>query len=64
MCNRYVSPDKAAVERAWHIGRHNQPKWATEVYPRSQGPFLRAKANDPWALFRTWLPAVCAIVID
>lgn len=39
MCNRYVSPDQAAIERAWHIGRNNQPKWAAEVYPRALGPF-------------------------
>jgi putative SOS response-associated peptidase YedK len=25
MCGRYVSPDQAAIERRWHIGRHNQP---------------------------------------
>jgi putative SOS response-associated peptidase YedK len=24
MCGRYVSPEEAAVERAWHIGRHNR----------------------------------------
>jgi putative SOS response-associated peptidase YedK len=23
MCGRYVSPDQAAIERAWHIGRQN-----------------------------------------
>jgi putative SOS response-associated peptidase YedK len=23
MCGRYVTPDQAAVERAWHVGRHN-----------------------------------------
>ncbi len=26
MCGRYVSPDQAAIERVWHIGRHNPPK--------------------------------------
>ena len=25
MCGRYVSPEQAAIEREWHIGRHNQP---------------------------------------
>ena len=28
MCGRYVSPDQAAIEREWHIGRHNQPTLA------------------------------------
>lgn len=25
MCGRYVSPEQAAIERQWHIGRENQP---------------------------------------
>jgi putative SOS response-associated peptidase YedK len=25
MCGRYVSPEQAAIERRWHIGRQNQP---------------------------------------
>ncbi len=25
MCGRYVSPEQAAIERQWHVGRHNQP---------------------------------------
>ena len=25
MCGRYVSPEQGAIERQWHIGRHNQP---------------------------------------
>lgn len=41
MCTRYISPDGAAIERAWHIGRHNQPSWARELFPRATGPFLR-----------------------
>ena len=61
MCNRYVAPDEASIERAWHIGRHNQPKWAAEVYPRALGPFMRANANAPresvvgvWGLIPAW----------
>lgn len=46
MCARYVSPDQAAIERFWHIGRHNQPRWAEEIFPRRQGPFIR-RAGDP-----------------
>ncbi|MDA8255661.1 MAG: SOS response-associated peptidase family protein [Betaproteobacteria bacterium] len=45
MCNRYVSPDQAAIERYWHIGRHNQPRWADEIFPRAQGPFIRRAGN-------------------
>lgn len=41
MCTRYISPDDAAIERAWYIGRQNPPRWAREVFPRASGPFLR-----------------------
>lgn len=41
MCTRYISPDQADIERLWHIGRHNQPRWARDVFPRALGPFLR-----------------------
>ena len=50
MCNRYVSPDQAAIERFWHIGGRNPPRWwAPEVYPRAQGPFIRAADEVPEA---------------
>jgi putative SOS response-associated peptidase YedK len=44
MCGRYVSPDTAAMERAWHIGRHNgQPfKRRFNVLPTTDIPILRA----------------------
>ncbi len=61
MCTRYITPDQAAIERAWHIGRHNQPKWASEVFPRSQAPFLRLDASGKlrlvvgtWGLIPSW----------
>lgn len=45
MCNRYVSPEEAEIERFWHIGPRNQPKWPrrAEVFPRAQGPFIRTE---------------------
>lgn len=45
MCNRYVSPEQAAIERFWHIGRQNQPQWAKEIFPRAPGPFVRLGAR-------------------
>ena len=30
MCGRYITPDEAAIERHWHIGRHN---WKTFILP-------------------------------
>jgi putative SOS response-associated peptidase YedK len=61
MCTRYIPPDQAELERAWHIGRHNQPKWGGELFPRALGPFLRAGAGDDlnlvvgiWSLIPPW----------
>lgn len=61
MCTRYISPDQAAIERAWHIGRHNQPRWAENLFPRAQGPFLRLGDGDSldlivgtWGLIPSW----------
>lgn len=43
MCGRYVSPDEAAIERAWHIGRRNGNPFARRfnVQPTTQVPILR-----------------------
>lgn len=47
MCNRYVSPQEADIERLWHIGRHNNNPWrGGGVFPRSQGPFIRRGRHD------------------
>ena len=51
MCTRYVPPDQAAIERFWNIGRHNQPQWAEQVFPRAHGPFVRGAGSEPgWQL--------------
>jgi putative SOS response-associated peptidase YedK len=44
MCGRYVSPDEAAIERFWHIGRHNNRNLFVErfnVQPTTQVPVIR-----------------------
>jgi len=41
MCTRYISPDSAAIERHWHIGRDDAWR-GDELFPRSLGPFVRA----------------------
>jgi len=43
MCGRYVSPGQAAIERAWHIGRHNQAPFERRfnVFPTATIPLLR-----------------------
>jgi putative SOS response-associated peptidase YedK len=43
MCNRYVTPSQAEIERFWHIGNRNQPRWwEAAVHPLDAGPFVRA----------------------
>lgn len=49
MCGRYVSPDQAAIERAWHIGRHNSNpfKGRFNVLPTTNVPILRRAHDAP-----------------
>src|SRR5690606_35952934 len=55
MCNRYVTPDQAAVERYWHIGRQNPPKlWGPQVHPRGLGPFIRASERGQELVVGQW----------
>jgi putative SOS response-associated peptidase YedK len=61
MCTRYIAPDQAEIERAWHIGRHNQPTWARVLFPRALGPFLRTGESGgldlivgTWGLIPSW----------
>lgn len=55
MCNRYVSPDEAAIERFWHIGGRNPPRWwAASIYPRAQGPFIRGNAGARELVLGQW----------
>ena len=47
MCTRYVSPEAAAVERAWHIGsRHPWRGGQREVFPGYDAPFIRAEQGS------------------
>ena len=47
MCNRYVSPQEADIERAWHIGARNPVRWWDEVvFPRGRGAFIRRAVHD------------------
>ena len=64
MCGRYVSPEEAAIERFWHIGRHNSNPFAARfnVAPTSIIPILRLDrtsgeielVNARWGLIPTW----------
>ena len=47
MCGRYVSPDTAAIERAFHVGRDNGNVFVRRfnVLPTTDVPVLRGVAD-------------------
>lgn len=48
MCNRYVSPEQAEVERFWGLtNRQAERLWLSQltVYPRAAGAFIRQSSN-------------------
>ena len=42
MCTRYISPRAGDIERLWHVGGRTPMRWARDVFPGYQGPFIRA----------------------
>lgn len=48
MCNRYLTPDEAEMERYWQVDNDNPGRGQQQVFPRGAGPFVRAvsKAHD------------------
>jgi len=64
MCGRYVSPEQAAIERLWHIGRHNSNPFDRmfNVAPTTLVPMLRfdpavkevALTSARWGLIPHW----------
>jgi putative SOS response-associated peptidase YedK len=46
VCNRYVSPDDAAIERFWQV-RPGAPWHCASVYPRAPGPFIHRAPATP-----------------
>ncbi|TVT73163.1 MAG: SOS response-associated peptidase [Denitromonas halophila] len=46
MCNHYISPEEAEIERFWVVGRRNPvPFWKPSIFPRALGPFVRSAAD-------------------
>jgi putative SOS response-associated peptidase YedK len=44
MCTRYISPDAAAIEQTWRVGRGHAWRGG-EVFPRAQGVFIRSQRD-------------------
>jgi len=64
MCGRYVSPDTAAIERAFHVGRGNnapfarrfnvQPTTAVAILRRPRESSVAQLAQARWGLIPHW----------
>lgn len=55
MCNRYVAPQQADIERFWHLGaRSAMAGWPATVYPRASGPFIRARNSGCELVVGLW----------
>src|SRR2546423_12829152 len=64
MCGRYVSPDTASIERAWHIGRINGNPFPRHfnVAPTTTVPLIRGNPatgeleliEARWGFVPTW----------
>lgn len=46
MCTRYISPEVGDIERHWHVGARDPMRWAHDMYPGYQGPFIRAARDS------------------
>lgn len=55
MCTRYISPDEAALESAWRVGRGNPWRGPQkDIFPGYLAPFMRA-ARDSTGPEREWV---------
>lgn len=52
MCTRYISPEAGDIERLWHVGARDPVRWARDVFPGYQAPFIRAAADTCLAMSR------------
>lgn len=46
MCTRYISPEVGDIERHWNVGARHPQTWPRDMFPRYQGPFIRASRNQ------------------
>ena len=61
MCTRYISPEAGDIERHWRVGARSPPSWPRDMFPRYQGPFIRA-ARDSTAYQRELVVGQWALV--
>lgn len=46
MCTRYISPEARDIESLWHVGARTPPRWARDMFPAYEGPFIRAARDS------------------
>jgi len=61
MCTRYTTPEQLDVERHWEIGARKPLRWAHDMFPAYQGPFIRA-ARDSTAPARELVVGQWALI--
>ena len=54
MCTRYISPEAGDIERQWHIGARNPPRWAHDVFPNYEAPFIRSVEGERELVVGQW----------
>ncbi|OYV00817.1 MAG: DUF159 family protein [Burkholderiales bacterium PBB5] len=42
MCTRYITPEQLDIEQHWQLGARDPMRWAHDMFPAYQGPFIRA----------------------
>jgi serine/threonine protein kinase len=42
----YISPEAGDIERHWKVGARQPTGWVRDVFPRYQGPFIRAARDS------------------
>lgn len=45
MCNRYSAPDASNIERHWRLPAGHETSWPQTIFPRANGPYIRALAG-------------------
>ena len=61
MCTRYIAPETGDIERHWHIGARDGPRWPREIFPGYQGPFIR-RARDSTEFERELVVGVWGLI--
>ena len=54
MCTRYISPEAGDIERHWHVGARSPVRWAHDVFPNYEAPFIRSVDGERELVVGQW----------